>query len=103
MTKYTTKKTKAFEKWLNKLHNHEAYGRISRRLDRLEDGYFGDFKRLGGGISELRIDYGPGYRVYYTERNGLIILLLAGGDKSTQERDIAKARKLAKEWEKNNG
>lgn len=51
----------------------------------------------------MRIDYGPGYRVYYTERNGLIILLLAGGDKSTQERDIVKARKLAKELEKNNG
>ncbi|MBQ5546537.1 MAG: type II toxin-antitoxin system RelE/ParE family toxin, partial [Acetobacter sp.] len=61
-------------------------------------GNFGDHKSLGGGISELRIDYGSGYRVYYTERNGMIIILLAGGDKSTQERDIVKARKLAQEW-----
>ena len=72
---------------------------ISRRLDFLrEDGYFGDHKSLGGGISELKIHYGPGYRIYYTERNGMIIILLVGGDKSTQERDIVKARQLAKEW-----
>ena len=72
---------------------------ISRRLDFLkEEGYFGDHKSLGGGISELRIDYGPGYRVYYTERNGMILILLAGGDKSTQDKDIVKARKLAQEW-----
>ncbi|MBR2124067.1 MAG: type II toxin-antitoxin system RelE/ParE family toxin [Acetobacter sp.] len=75
MTKYTIEKTTIFSKWFQKLRN-EAYGRISRRLDRLEDGYFGDFKHLGGGISELRIDYGPGYRVYYTKRGGKLFYCL---------------------------
>ncbi|MBO5996227.1 MAG: type II toxin-antitoxin system RelE/ParE family toxin [Acetobacter sp.] len=98
MMKYVTEKTEIFEIWLKKLRDKEACTRISRRLKRIEKGNFGDHKFLGGGISELRIDYGPGYRVYYTERSGMIILLLAGGDKSTQERDIAKARQLAQEW-----
>ena len=98
MMKYVTEKTEIFEIWLKKLRDKEACTRISRRLKRIEKGNFGDHKSLGGGISELRIDYGPGYRVYYTERSGMIILLLAGGDKSTQERDIAKARQLAQEW-----
>ena len=98
MSSYHLKRTKTFEKWFDKLRDKEAYLCISKRLKRIERGNFGDHKSLGGGISELRIDYGPGYRVYYTERNSLIIILLAGGDKSTQERDIVKARKLAKEW-----
>ena len=98
MMKYVTEKTEIFEIWLKKLRDKEACTRISRRLKRIEKGNFGDHKFLGGGISELRIDYGPGYRVYYTERSGMIILLLAGGDKSAQERDIAKARQLAQEW-----
>ena len=99
MPRYHIKRTKTFKKWFDKLRDKETRLCISRRLDFLkEEGYFGDHKSLGGGISELKIHYGPGYRVYYTERNGMIIILLAGGDKSTQERDIAKARKLAKEW-----
>ena len=101
MVKYITEKTDVFEIWLKKLRDKEACTRISKRLKRIERGNFGDHKFLGGGISELRIDYGSygsGYRVYYTERNGMIILLLVGGDKSTQERDITKARKLAQEW-----
>ncbi|MBO7073093.1 MAG: type II toxin-antitoxin system RelE/ParE family toxin [Acetobacter sp.] len=80
------------------LRDQRACARISEYLERLLEGNFSNVKPLGGGISELKIHYGPGYRVYYTERSGMIILLLAGGDKSTQERDIAKARKLAKEW-----
>ena len=98
MPRYHIKGTETFEKWFTKLRDQRAKSCIQKRLKLLRDGYFGDFKRLGGGISELRIDYGPGYRVYYTERNGMIILLLAGGDKSTQDKDIAKARKLAQEW-----
>ena len=99
MPRYHIERTKTFKKWISKLRDQRAYACVQKRIDLLkEEGYFGDHKSLGGGISELRIDYGPGYRVYYTERNGLIVVLLAGGDKSTQERDIVKARQLAKEW-----
>ena len=80
------------------MRDKEAYLCISKRLKRMERGNFGDHKSLGGGISELKIPYGPGYRIYYTERNGMIIILLVGGDKSTQDKDIVKARQLAKEW-----
>ena len=98
MPHYYIKRTKTFEKWFDKLRDERAQSRISEYLERLYQGNFSNVKSLGGGISELRIDYGPGYRVYYTERNGMIILLLAGGDKSTQDKDIVKARKLAQEW-----
>ena len=98
MSLYHSKRTETFKKWIAKLRDQRARARISEYLERLLEGNFSNVKPLGGGISELRIDYGPGYRVYYIERNGMIILLLAGGDKSTQERDITKARKLAQEW-----
>lgn len=68
------------------------------RLDRLRAGNPGDVKPVGGGISELRIDYGPGYRVYYQQRGDVLIVLLFGGDKSSQARDIKRARELAEEW-----
>ena len=98
MPRYHIKETEPFRKWFTKLRDQRAYACVQKRLKLLRDGYFGDFKCLGGGISELKIHYGPGYRVYYTERKGLIIILLAGGDKSTQDKDIVKARKLAQEW-----
>ena len=98
MPLYHSKRTETFKKWIAKLRDQRARARISEYLERLLEGNFSNVKSLGGGISELKIHYGPGYRVYYTERKGLIIILLAGGDKSTQERDIAKARQLAKEW-----
>lgn len=98
MPRYHSKRTKTFKKWIAKLRDQRACARISEYLERLLEGNFSNVKSLGGGISELKIHYGPGYRVYYTERKGLIIILLAGGDKSTQEKDIAKARQLAKEW-----
>ena len=98
MPLYYSKRTETFKKWIAKLRDQRARARISEYLERLLEGNFSNVKSLGGGISELKIHYGPGYRVYYTERKGLIIILLAGGDKSTQERDIAKARQLAKEW-----
>lgn len=66
--------------------------RIRRRLDRLELGNYGDYKSLTGGINELRLDFGKGYRIYFAEQDGLIIILLCGGDKSTQKKDIQKAR-----------
>jgi len=70
---------------------------IDRRVDRLEKGNPGDVKPVGEGVSEMRIDYGPGYRVYYKDTGKEIIILLCGGDKSTQEQDITKAKKIARE------
>lgn len=72
--------------------------RIQVRLDRLAAGNPGDVKPVGGGISELRIDYGPGYRVYYQQKGDVLIVLLRGGDKSSQAKDINRARELAEEW-----
>lgn len=75
---------------------------IAARLDRLAAGHAGDVKPVGGGISELRLHYGPGYRIYFQERKGTIVLLLCGGDKSTQAKDIMTAKRLAEEWSEEN-
>jgi putative addiction module killer protein len=69
------------------------------RIRRLSLGNFGDAKSIGNGIAELRIDYGPGYRVYFLRRGSALVILLAGGDKRTQDRDIASAKKLASDWD----
>ena len=92
------RQTEVFAKWLRKLHDQRAISRIQIRIRRLSLGNFGDVKPVGDGISELRIDYGPGYRVYLQQRGSVLVLLLAGGSKKTQQADIAKAKKLAKEW-----
>ncbi len=76
--------------------------RILARVERMTEGNFGDSEPVGEGISEARIHYGPGYRVYYIQRGDQLIVLLCGGDKSTQERDIKKAKEIAKEWRKTN-
>ena len=81
-----------FSEWLNGLEDQGARARIRLRLDRLSLGNLGDYKAVGDGVSELRIEYGPGYRVYFGEAKGRIVLLLCGGDKSTQRRDIGRAR-----------
>jgi putative addiction module killer protein len=94
----TILRTDIFIDWLNALRDRRAAARIAARIMRLEDGNAGDVKPVGEGVSEMRIDYGPGYRVYFTRRGKEIILLLCGGDKRTQSRDIALAKKLAKEW-----
>jgi len=78
------------------LKDTAAKARIAVRIRRMELGNFGDAKSVGAGVFELRFDFGPGYRVYYTERNDEIVVLLAGGDKSSQEQDIEKAKKLAR-------
>lgn len=70
------------------------------RLDRIADGNLGDVKPEGGGISELRIDYGPGYRVYFMQRGAVLVVVLAGGDKRTRHADIKTARRIAAEWER---
>jgi putative addiction module killer protein len=90
------RQTEVFARWFSRLRDRRARARIQVRIDRLEIGNPGDVKPVGGGISEMRIDYGPGYRVYFVERGREVVILLAGGDKRTQERDIATARDLAR-------
>jgi putative addiction module killer protein len=94
---YQTQQTQLFAKWLNSLRDLRAKTAIYRRIDRAESGNFGDIKPVGEGVSEMRVDIGAGYRVYFTIRNGAVVILLAGGDKSTQQADIQRAIKLAKE------
>ncbi|GAB96335.1 putative addiction module killer protein [Kineosphaera limosa] len=87
-----------FDRWLAGLRDRGAAVRIQVRIDRLLLGNPGDVKPVGGGVSELRINHGPGYRVYFVQRGDRLVILLSGGDKSNQARDIAKAHELAKEW-----
>ncbi len=91
------RQTEVFSTWLRKLRDLQTLARIQIRIRRLSLGIFGDVKPVGEGVSELRIDYGPGYRVYFQRTGSLLVLLLIGGTKSTQQSDIAKAKKLAKE------
>jgi putative addiction module killer protein len=93
------RQTEDYRKWFDKLKDRNARARIDIRIRRLSLGNPGDVKALGEGVSELRIDYGPGYRVYFTKKDACLFILLAGGDKSTQASDIEKARKLVHEIE----
>lgn len=100
---YEVKHTPEFDLWLNRLRDRRAVQAVRRRLFRLELGHFGDHKNLGGGLLELRLFLGPGYRLYCTVKNGRLILLLVGGDKDSQDRDIAYARFLMKKLEEDDG
>jgi len=88
--------TEVYRDWINSLKDRAGRARIQVRVDRLVHGNPGQHRNLTGGVSELKVDFGPGYRVYYTERGGELIVLLAGGDKSTQEQDIKAAIALAR-------
>jgi putative addiction module killer protein len=90
------RKTEAFVQWLDGLRDIKARSRVLARIERLATGNPGDVKPVGEGVSELRIDYGPGYRVYFVKRGQAVIVLLAGGDRSTQARDIRTAIRLAR-------
>jgi len=90
------RKTDIFSNWFNGLRDRRAKARIQARIDRIEVGHFGDVAPVGEGISELRIFYGPGYRVYFVKKGLAVVILLSGGDKSTQNSDIVEAKKLAK-------
>lgn len=92
------RQTEVFADWLRRLRDDKARFRILVRIRRLALRNFGDVQPVGEGVSELRIDYGPGYRVYLRKQGELLILLLVGGSKKTQAADIAKAKRLAKEW-----
>lgn len=89
--------TAVFRDWLSGLRDRRARLRIDDRLKRLANGNAGDTKSVGDGVQELRLPFGPGYRIYYMWQDGVLIILLNGGDKGSQARDIAKARRLAKE------
>ena len=100
---FDLKQTETFRKWRMKLKDERAKALIASRLDRLAFGNAGDVKPVGQGVSELRIDHGPGYRVYFQKRGDTVIALLCGGDKRTQDEDIKKAKSLAAEWSEKNG
>ena len=86
-----------FRIWMTELTDHRARARIAARIDRVSEGNPGDVKAVGDGVSELRIAYGPGYRVYFTRRGSSLVILLCGGDKSRQRRDIRTAKALVKD------
>jgi putative addiction module killer protein len=91
------RQTETYSQWFSTLRDRQAKARIDIRVRRLSMGNPGDVKPVGQGVSELRIDYGPGYRVYFIQRGKTLIILLAGGDKQTQERDIKTALNLAQD------
>jgi putative addiction module killer protein len=90
------RQTEAYSRWFEELHDRHARARINVRIRRLSLGNFGDVKPVGEGVSELRIEYGPGYRVYFAQRGHALVVLLAGGDKHSQEKDIKRALDLAR-------
>jgi putative addiction module killer protein len=91
------RQTDTFADWFERLRDRQARARITARIRRLSLGNPGDVKPVGGGVSEMRIDYGPGYRVYFVQRGEIVVVLLCGGDKRTQDRDIARAVAMARD------
>ena len=91
--------TAIFTDWFESLKDRRAKARIQARIDRLEMGNFGDVAPVGEGVSEMRIFYGPGYRVYFVQRGWVVVILLSGGDKSTQRSDIVRAKEIARQLE----
>lgn len=94
--------TEAFRDWLIALKDRRAIARVLVRLARIEAGNLGDIKAVGGGVSEARVDYGPGYRLYFGTRGKVLIVLLVGGDKSTQDKDIKTAKAMWGTWKEEN-
>jgi putative addiction module killer protein len=92
------RKTDAFARWLDNLPDIQVRARVQARIERLVAGNPGDVEPVGEGVSELRIDYGPGYRVYFKKRGRALVVLLAGGDKNTQSKDIKRALRLARNF-----
>jgi putative addiction module killer protein len=91
--------SETFARWIGKLKDRQAVARINARIRRLSDsGHFGDVKSVREGVSEMRIDYGPGYRLYFMQRGAVLVVLLAGGNKRTQDTDVERAIEIAKEW-----
>ena len=95
---FTIIRSATFDRWLRGLRDRRAVSRIVARLLAAEEGHFGDVQSVGGGVSEMRIHHGPGYRVYFMTRGAELIILLCGGDKDSQRRDIERAKRMAAEW-----
>lgn len=93
------RQTAEFQNWLDGLADQRAQVRIAARLRQAEAGNLGDWAPVGGEVSEMRVDFGPGYRLYFTQRRKVLIIMLAGGDKSSQKRDIRRAQRIVKELE----
>jgi putative addiction module killer protein len=100
MSAVEVRQSQPFQDWLHRLRDDRAKARIVMRIRRMELGNPGDTQQLGGGLVEMRIDYGPGYRIYFTHRDGPIVVLLCRGDKQSQRRDIEKARVILQELER---
>ena len=96
---YEVDQTEEFRRCHKGLRYSRAVTRITSAIERLQLGLIGDFKSVGGGVSEIRVDYGPGYRMYYTMKSKRLVILLCGGDKSRQQRDITRAQKLRAEYD----
>ena len=96
---FTVRQTQDFQDWLDALKDLRAQVRIAARLRLAEAGNLGDWKSVGGEVSEMRVEFGPGYRLYFTRRGSVLIVMLAGGDKSTQARDIKQAQRILKQLE----
>ena len=96
---FTVRQTLEFQAWLDALKDMRAQVRIAARLRLAEAGSLGDWKSVGGEVSEMRVDVGPGYRLYFTRRASILIVMLAGGDKSSQARDIKRAQRILRELE----
>jgi putative addiction module killer protein len=96
---FEIRQTEAFGAWMRHLRDTQGRAVIARRIERMAAGNFGDHKSVGDGVSELRVPFGPGYRVYYTLQGKELVVLLCGGDKGSQRRDIARARELAGQLE----
>jgi putative addiction module killer protein len=96
---FEVRQTQEFREWLHKLRDDRARVKITDRLLRIEGGNFGDVEPVGDGVAELRVDYGPGYRVYFTRRGRVVVIILCGGDKRTQTKDIKRAKRMARELE----
>ena len=100
---FQIRETMEFAKWFEDLRDRKASAKIADRIRRAGDGNFGDVKHAGAGLSEMRIDYGPGYRVYLSQRGSEIVVLLCGGDKRTQDRDIKHAKQLKSDLDSGSG
>lgn len=96
---FAVRQTQEFQAWLDALKDFRAQVRIAARLRLAEAGNLGDWKSVGGEVSEMRVDYGPGYRLYFTRRDGILIVMLGGGDRSKQARDIKRAQRVLKQLE----
>ena len=96
---FTVLQTLEFQRWLDALRDRRAQVRIAARLRLAEAGNLGDWKSVGGEVSEMKVNFGPGYRLYFARRGSVLIVMLAGGDKSTQAKDVKRAQKILKELE----